>query len=161
MIFIQRPRRPSAKSLAEKKTVLKFRTQELMLLARGTLAEQEDFDENKEDYGWCYRYSFTNKLKDKKKNLKVEFHKLERQLEIFEMENHLTANPLLDVLQLIGGIFFALLGLVFLIHILCFKLIAKNGKPVHGLLNDLMLFVEYKMARFISTIIFVAIGTDT
>jgi hypothetical protein len=131
-----------------------------LFFAKGTLAEQEDFDDNKEDYGWCQKRSMAKKLKTKKKQLKVELHKLEQQLEVYEMENTLTANPLLDVLQLIGGILLAIVGFVFLVHILCFKLIKKNGQPFHGFLNDAMFLLEYKVARFISTIIFISIGLE-
>lgn len=139
--------------------VLRRRTEELMFFAKGILAKQEAFEEDKDEFGFCKKMRKSKGIKQKRKQLRVEYFKLEKELEIFDLENTLTANPVLDVLKLIGGILLAVLSLIFWLHILLYKLIKKNGQPISGFLNDFMLFIEFKIARFVSTIIFVAIGS--
>ena len=144
--------------MAEKKIVLKTKTNELLIFSKSILNQAEQFEEDKDDLGWCHRYSLNKKIKKKQEKLKLEYIKLEKQLEIYDLENTLKANPLLDLGQLIGGIILSIIGIILIIHIICFKLIKKNQKPIHGFLNDFMLFIEFKIARFFSTIIFIGIG---
>lgn len=138
--------------------VLRRRTEELLYFAKGILVKQEDFEENKDDIGCCQKLSKSKGIKNKRKELRIEYFKLEKELETYDIENTLTANPVLDVFKLILGILLSILSLIFWLHILLYKLIKKNGQPISGFLNDFMLFIEYKIARFISTIIFIAIG---
>ena len=140
--------------------VLRRRTEELLYMAKGIVARQEEFEESRDDVGFCGRLRKSRSINDKRKLLKVEYFKLEKELEVYDIENTLKANPLVDILKLILGIFLAILSLIFWIHILLFKLIKKDGLPISGFLNDFMLFIEYKIARFFSTIIFIAIGSS-
>lgn len=156
--FNLRPRPLSAKQTAQKKMVLRRRTEELLYFAKGILVKQEDFEENKDDVGFCQRFRKSNGIESKRKKLKVEYIKLEKELEIYDIENTLKANPVLDVFKLILGILLSVLSLIFWLHILLYKLVIKNGQPISGFLNDFMLFIEYKIARFFSTIIFITIG---
>jgi hypothetical protein len=144
--------------MAEKKMVLRRRTEELLYFAKGILVKQEDFEENKDDIGFCQRFSKSNGINSKRKKLKVEYIKLEKALEVYDIENTLKANPVLSVFKLILGILLSIVSLIFWLHILLYKLIIKKGQPITGFLNDFMLFIEYKIARFFSTIIFIAIG---
>lgn len=118
----------------------------------------DQFEEDKDDLGWCHRRRLKNKNAQEKKELDLEYLKLEKQLKIFQVEVSLRANPILDLLQLVGGILLSIVSLFIWAHVLCFKIIRRNGAPLSGFLNDFMLFVEFKMARFFSTIIFIAIG---
>ena len=145
--------------MADKKAVLRRRTEELMYFARGILAKHEEFEDQKDDVGFCQHFRKSKGINDKKKQLKVEYIKLEKELEIYDIENTLKANPLVDVFKLITGILLAIFSLVFWIHILLFKLITKDGQPISGMLNDFMLMIEFKIARFFSTIIFIVFGT--
>lgn len=129
-----------------------------MYFAKGILAKQEDFEENKDDIGCFSKMRKSRGIRAKRKELRIEYFKLEKELEIYDIENTLTANPVLQVFKLILGIFLSILSLIFWLHILLYKLIKKNGQPISGFLNDFMFFIEYKVARFISTIIFIAIG---
>jgi hypothetical protein len=144
--------------MAEKKMVLRRRTEELMYMAKGILAKHEEFEDQKDDVGFCQRFKKSKGIKNKKKELKVEYIKLEKELEVYDIENTLKANPLLDVLKLVLGIVLSVLSLIFWIHILLYKLITKNDQPISGMLNDFMLMIEFKIARFFSTIIFIVFG---
>lgn len=156
-----RPRPLSAKVTAEKKSVLRRRTHELLIFARTIHSRQEQFEEDKDDLGWCFRRRVKNKIARDKKKLSIEYLKLEKEIQIFQLEMSLRANPLLDVLQLVGGILLSIVGLVLWAHVLVFKIVQKKGAPLSGFLNDFMLFVEFKMARFFSTVIFIAIGESS
>ena len=127
-------------------------------MAKGILVKQETFEENMDDIGFCSKMKKSRGIEKTRKKLKVEYFKLEKELEVYDIENTLTANPLVDLLKLILGIILSILSLFFWIHILLYKLIIKNEQPISGFLNDFMLFIEYKIARFFSTIIFIAIG---
>jgi hypothetical protein len=140
--------------------VLRRKTEELLIYAKTVMYQHEQFEEDKDDLGWCLKRSIKRKNEQKWKELKVEYLKLEKQLEVYDLENSLKANPLLDLAQLVGGLLLSIVGLVFILHILLYKLIYKNQKPVSGFLNDFMMFIEFKMARFFSTIIFIAIGIN-
>ena len=59
--------------MAEKKMVLRRRTEELMYMARGILAKHEEFEEQKDDVGFCTRFKKSKGINNKKKELKVEY----------------------------------------------------------------------------------------
>ena len=85
--------------MAQKKIVLRRRTEELLYMAKGIMVKQENFEENKDDIGFCSKMKKSRGIEKTQKKLKVEYFKLEKELEVYDIENTLTANPL--VLSLI------------------------------------------------------------
>ena len=160
IFLIERPRPLKAKEISEKKMVLRRKTEELLIHAKNIKHQYEQYEEDKDDFGWCLKRSIKRKNERKWKELKVEYQKLEKQLEVYDLEITLKANPLLDLAQFVGGVLLSIIGLVLICHILFYKLIYTNKKPLSGFLNDFMLFIEFKMARFFSTIIFISIGKE-
>lgn len=102
-IIYFRPKKQSAKEMAEKTVALRTRTQELLLFARKIQDDRENFSTEKTEMGCCSKMGKTRKIEKMTKKLKVEYHKLEQHLEIYDLENTLTANPLVACLKLVLG----------------------------------------------------------
>lgn len=97
------PKKQSAKEMAEKTVALRTRTQELLLFAKKIQDDRENFSTEKTEMGCCSKMGKTRKIEKMTKKLKVEYHKLEQHLEIYDLENTLTANPLVACLKLVLG----------------------------------------------------------
>lgn len=148
----------SAKEIAEKKIALRSKTEELMKYAEVILDMRENYNEEEEDLGCWGKRKKIKKIEKETKILKVEYYKLEQELEIYDVENTLKANPVADFFKLILGIFLSFISFLFWLHIILYVLIEKDGKPLTLFMNNFMYFFEYKLARFISTIIFISFG---
>lgn len=98
--------------MAEKTVALRTRTHELLLFARKIQDDRENFTADKSDMGCCSKMSKTRKIEKMTKKLKVEYHKLEHHLEIYDLENTLTANPLVACLKLVLGTIFSLYSFI-------------------------------------------------
>lgn len=83
---------------------------------------------------------------------------LEQEYEIFEMEINLSSNPVWGILKLVLGCCAFVFSIVILIQIIFYKLVVKNKIPHSEFLNDVFVFFEFKMARFISSIFFSSIA---
>ena len=94
-----------AQEMAEKKVALRMRTQELLMFAKNIELNQENFDEESEDLGWFKKSKKNRSLKKKMSELKKNFYILENELEVYDIENTLTANPLTACLKLFIGKF--------------------------------------------------------
>lgn len=86
--------------------------------------------------------------------MKKELALLEQEYEIFEIEENLAANPVWAILKLFLGCCGFLLSICLIIQIVFYRLIVIDGKPHNEFLNDLMVFFEFTIARFISSILF-------
>ena len=73
LILINRPKPLSAKEMAQKKIVLRRRTEELLYMAKGIMVKQETFEENKDDIGFCSKMKKSRGIDSKRKKLKVEY----------------------------------------------------------------------------------------
>ena len=94
----------TAKEISEKKIALRSRTQELMIFANKILVKREDYTQESEDMGCWGRRKHSKRITKDTKKLKIEYHKLEKELEVYDVENTLKANPLADCCKLILGI---------------------------------------------------------
>ena len=152
--FIYRPRPRKAEEIAERKIALRRRTEELMEFTKQIEDKTERYDEEKEDKNFFSKWSGKRKIKSKEKELTAELYKLEEEFEIFEAECNLTANPLWDWFKLFLGIILGILSFVILLHIILNVLAFSNGKPVSPFLNTVFVWLEFSIARFVSTIFF-------
>lgn len=151
--YFYRPRPRSAREMAERKVVLRRRVEELMAYTRSLEMASED-DETRGAWG---RWRQNRKVKGKESKLQAELYMLEQEYEIFEAENNLTANPVTNALLLVLGIFLTLISFVVWLHLLVYKIIIIKGNPVSEFLNGVFKFLEFTIARFISTIAFAAL----
>lgn len=149
--YFYRPKPRSAREMAERKIMLRRRVEELMSYVEAVEMTAED---NEEKEGFFKKWKGDRKLKNKENKLRRELYKVEQEYEIFEMESNLSANPILGLLKLLLGCFFMILSFMILIQIFFYKLIVINGNPQSEFLNDFFVFLEFKLARFISTIVF-------
>jgi len=152
--FFYRPRPRPAKEIAERKIALRRRAEELLLFTKTIDERNETHEEEKEDKGFFSRWSDKRHIRKNEKELRKEMFKLDEEFEIFEVESNLTANPIWDYLKFFAGILFACVSLVILLHVILNVLAFKDGKPVTPFLNDLFIWLEFKIARFVSTIFF-------
>lgn len=74
------------------------------------------------------------------------------------MEIKLTANPVWGIIRLVLGCFAFIFSFVILIQIVFYKLIVRSNIPHSEFLNDIFVFFEFSMARFISSILFSSIA---
>lgn len=66
----------------------------------------------------------------------------------------MTANPVWGIVKLVMGCFAFIFSFSIIIQIVFYKLIIKDDKPYNEFLNDLFVFFEFSIARFISSIAF-------
>jgi LMBR1 domain-containing protein 1 len=151
--YFYRPKPRSAREMAEKKVVLRRRVEELMTYIQTIEMTSE---ENKEKTGLFTKWKGDRNLKNKENKLRRELFKLEEEYEIFVMESNLSANPILAILKLLLGCLFMIISFMILIHIVFYKLIIIDGIPKSEFLNDFFVFLEFKIARFVSTIFLAA-----
>ena len=152
--YFYRPRPRSAREIAERKVMLRKKVEELMGKVDMCKASLDNL-ETKEGFfsGWGKK----RKHKQKENEIKRELTKLEDEYEIFAIESNLSANPLLGILKLFLGCVGMIFSFMILIQIVFYKLITKDGNPYNEFLNDLFVFFEFKIARFVSTILFAII----
>lgn len=149
--YFYRPKPRSAREMAERKIMLRRRVEELMTYVEAVEMTAED---NEDKDGFFTKWKGSRRLKNKENKLRRELYKVEQEYEIFEMETNLSSNPVLGLLKLLLGCFFMILSFMILIQIVFYKLIVIDGRPQSEFLNDLFVFLEFKLARFISTIVF-------
>lgn len=152
--YFYRPRPRTAREMAERKVVIRRRVEELLTYAR-TLETQ--LDESDEQTGFLGKWKYNRKVKNRESKLQAELYKLENEYEIFEAEDNLKANPVVMALYLVLGILCALISFMIWLHILLYTVIFINGQPVSEFLNRIFIFLEFSLARFISTIVFAAL----
>lgn len=148
--YFYRPRPRSAREMAERKVVLRRRVEELIAYAKSLEMVSED-DEKKGMWG---RWKHNRKVKNKESKLQAELYMLEQEFEIYEAENNLSANPVKNALMLILGILLTIISFVIWLHLLVYKIIIVKGHPVSEFLNMIFKFLEFTIARFVSTIAF-------
>lgn len=153
--YFYRPRPRSAKEIAERKVALRRRTEELLLFAKSIEDKNESFKEEADQKGFFSKWRGKRSIRHNEKELNKEVYKLEEEFEIFEIEQNLTANPIWEIIKLIIGFLCACLSITILIHIIINVLVIVNGKPLTPCLNSVFVWLEYSIARFVSTIFFV------
>lgn len=151
--YFYRPRPRSAREMAERKVVLRRRVEELMAYARSLEMTNED-DEKKGLWG---RWRHNRKVNSSESKLQAELYMLEQEFEIYEAENNLSANPVINALTLVLGIILTLISFIIWLHLLVYRIIIIKGQPVSEFLNIVFKFLEFTIARFISTIAFAAL----
>ena len=156
--YFYRPQPRSASEIAERKVALRRRSEELLVFARRIQGEAEEREERGEKKGFFKRWGETRKIKRDEKELASEMYKLDQEFEIFEAENALSANPIWPVLKLVAGMLFSIISFMLLLHLLLFVLIVVKGKPASEFLNKAFVWLEFSVARFISTILFAALS---
>ena len=135
--------------------MLRKRVEELMNKVDQCKSSLENLQQNDGFFGgWGKK----RKHKKKENELRREMMKLEDEYEIFAIENNLSANPLLGVIKLFLGCLGMIFSFMILIQIIFYKLLRKDGNPYNEFLNDLFVFLEFKIARFVSTILFAVIS---
>lgn len=70
----------------------------------------------------------------------------------------MTSNPLWGITKLIMGCFAFIFSIVILIQIIFYKLIVRSSIPHSEFLNDVFVFFEFSIARFVSSIAFASIS---
>jgi LMBR1 domain-containing protein 1 len=155
--YFYRPQPRSPHEMAERKVALRRRAEELMKFAQGIQTDAEEKEDDEEKKGFFKRWKEKRQIQGKEKKLTAELYKLEQEFEIWEVENSLSANPIWPALKLAAGIFFAIISFVILLHALVFVIIKVNGKPASEMLNKVFIWLEFSVARFISTILFAAL----
>ena len=150
--FFYRPRPRKPQEIAERKIALRRRTEELIAFSNSVEYKSEVFEEDKEEKGFLSKWSGKRSIKQKEKELSNEVFKLEEEFEIFEAESNLTANPIWDWLKFFIGILLSGISFIILLHIIINVLIIKDKKPLTGFLNDFFVWLEFSIARFVSTI---------
>ncbi len=148
--YFHRPRPRSAREIAERKVMLRTRAQELMTYVENLKDLQEDQAESG-GRGFFSNWSEKRAMKKKENQLKREMIKLEKEHEIFEIEQNLSANPVTIFLNLLLGCLFMVFSFMILIQIFFYKIIIIDGKPKSEFLNDLFIWVEFNLARVFST----------
>ena len=152
--FFYRPKPRSAREMAERKVALRRRTEELLEFARNIQEKVDDVEEHGGERGVFSRWRENRFIGQKDKKLTSEVYKLEEEFEIWEVENNLSANPLWSILKLALGIIFGMISLLIWLHVIFNVLIRPNGRPLSPFLNKLFTWMEFSIARFISTIFF-------
>lgn len=152
--YFYRPRPRPAKEMAERKVALRRRAEELLMFAKIVEEKTDGAEEEDQEKGFFGKWKSKRSIKSKEKKLSSELFKLEEEFEIYEIESNLSANPIWDVLKLIFGILLACLSFVVLLHIILNVLVIVNGKPLTPFLNTVFVWLEFSIARFISTIFF-------
>lgn len=154
--YYYRPKPRSALELAEKKVALRRRVEELMSYTRQIDNLSEAASEN--EGGWWSSWKANRKLRTKENRLEKELLILEEEYEIYEEEIRLTSNPVLQLMKLILGILLAVVSLLLIVQMIVNNLIIINNRPADYFLSRMLWWLEYKIARFVSTIVLSAIG---
>ena len=90
------------------------------------------------------------------KQLKVGVSVVEDQYEIIDFQDKANKTSALGYLMsLIGGIFFLLITVIWIVQIVLYIIIKKDGKPLFGFLNIPLVILSDKGLSFLSIIIFV------
>lgn len=152
--YFYRPRPRGPREMAERKVVIRRRVEELLTYAKSL---ESQIDESDEHTGFFSKWKHGRKVRNRESKLQAELYKLEQEYEIFEAEDKLKANPIVMALYLVLGILSALVSFMIWLHILLYSVIFINGQPVSEFLNRIFIFLEFKLARFISTIVFAAL----
>jgi len=153
--FFYRPQIRTASEIAERKVGLRRRTEELLLFAERLKTEIEESSE--ENKGFFSRAKQSRELEKKENKLVTEIYKLEEEFEVYEVEETLRSNPIVDVLKLILGILLAVVSFAIILNIIVYVLISVNGHPASEFLNSVFRFFEFTIASFVSSIFFVAL----
>ncbi len=153
--YFYRPQPRSAREMAEKKIALRTKCEELMVFSKQIEEKSEDLET--EDGFWSKR-KLKRSIGKKGKTLQKELYMLEEEYEIFEAEEKLTANPVWALIKMLLGCLLAIVSFLVWLHVLFFVIIHVNGKASTNLLNDVLIFFEFSLARFIGMIIFAALG---
>ena len=94
--------------------------------------------------------------KDLLKQLKVGVSVVEDQYEIIDFQDKANKTSALGYLMsLIGGIFFLLITVIWIVQIVLYIIIKKDGKPLFGFLNIPLVILSDKGLSFLSIIILV------
>lgn len=152
--FIYRPRPRPAKEIAERKVALRRRAEELLLFTKTIEERSETYEEDKAEKGFFSRWKTRRNIRSNEGELRKEVYKLDEEFEIYELEATLKANPIWDWFKLILGCLLACVSFVMLLHVIFNVLAYKNGKPLTPFLNTVFIWLEFSVARFISTIFF-------
>lgn len=100
--------------MATKKVILRERTKELISFANKVKDTGDEVLVS--DGGWFSKYKGKRKYKNQFNSLKNDVFDLEQQVELFEMEEKLTGNPLWFLLKLVLGLLFSLVSLLLWLH---------------------------------------------
>lgn len=155
MGYVYRPKPRPALEMAEKKVALRRRCEELLAFTKGVEGMALD---GEEAAGAFSKWRAGRQIKTKEGKLQKELYLLEQEMEIYELESQLKANPLTDALKLALGVFLAFISFVIILHVLLYNLIVVNGRPANLFLNSFLFWLEFSIARFVSTIFFAAFG---
>lgn len=150
-----RPRPRTAIEMAEKKIALRRRCEELSSF---TNALENLVEEEQEKTGMISKWRAAKLIKTKEGKLKKEIDILEQEYEIYEEESTLTANPIVNLVKLVVGCVFAIVSFFLVLHLVLYNVIVVKGKPLDFFLNTFLFWVEFKVTRFFSTIIFAFIS---
>lgn len=155
MGYVYRPKPRPALEMAEKKVALRRRCEELISFTKNVEGTMLDSEEGGNIFS---KWRAGRKVKNNEGKLQKELYLLEQEIEIYELESELKANPLWDIAKLVLGTFLAIISLIIILHMLLYNIIVIKGRPASLFLNSFLYWVEYKIASFISTIFFAAFG---
>eukprot|EP00744_Colponema_vietnamica_P002374 GILI01003739.1.p1 GENE.GILI01003739.1~~GILI01003739.1.p1 ORF type:complete len:498 (-),score=132.07 GILI01003739.1:274-1767(-) len=147
--FLGRPKRMDLNKFAEKKKEVGLRAQ--MLLEAGAALEKEKQVADLAS-GWDKRKK-TNKYRTSYNRWQQMVFLLEKEWEILDVSFHqLGGNPLIPWAKLLLGIIGSCLSVIWVLHILLYMLIAKDGVPLFPFLNYFLLGLEASGFALFSTI---------
>lgn len=127
--FFTRPKPRSAREIAERKVALRKTTETLLSYARQVLERSSETENEESDKGLIQRWRDKRSLSKRESKLASEVYKLELEYDIFEAENSLSANPIIDYLKLLLGMIMMLISFIIWLHLIVYVLAVKNGKP--------------------------------
>ena len=158
--YFGRPRQQTATQLAKTRIILREKTDALMHKMKELEGDYNDLEYAGDTRGWFGFGSKSRKFKKQKARLSQNIEKLEQVYDIYKKESEVNSNPLVYLCYLLVGIFLFVVNFFLILHVVLYRIIYKDGEPLNRFLNDFLVWVEFDIARFFSTLILLLIGVD-